>query len=622
MMDQVKIRSVFQNSGVTTALLVDDAYDEVANYAYEDLERGFQLFEEREALADAFVAAGGAAPVDAADLDAQLKASPALVDTLRTADEAALPELHALARAVFQVEHLDKIGQRKPLEDLKRLLEGLGVEATAVGSAGPGAEAQKYPLIFMDYFLGEKGAPSVEKSRDRIMEIVGRYLPEEMPIVVLMSSELNKEKLALEFRDSAGLLGCQFKFVMKGEFEGDGIEFVSSLADLVQFLNQSRTIGGFVDAWKVALVTAGEQFGKDVLKLDLQDYFQIHAKMGPLAARRFGDHMSGLFDGYLRKLVEDQPTLLSASAKMNALEFDEVPPSPFSPSEMVAALSHASAFQSLPFEPAGDDAQKPALELGDVFLRDIGRGSARKTEVCVIISQACDLEHGKSGTVLLVNGVVTKRTAKKRSSAAEGRPILRIDLFQHDKEDLIIEWDAGDLSTYLVSAFGQEMARMGYAKVARLRPVQALALQQKFAAHLTRVGLPDSPPPYRYPAVEVWYQGAAGKVQLLPRPIPASKQLACVIGDEKPHAVLQETLFTQVREALAKLPEGGLDTVKLEKVRKIFSDVDQTRALRNSALLNSAAVHGLVSVIDREFAYAKGDALPKGCWLAIVLNDA
>lgn len=453
------------------------------------------------------------------------------------------------------------------------------------------------------------------------MEIVGRYSPEEMPIVVLMSSDLNKEKLARDFRDQAGLLGCQFKFVMKGEFEGNGIEFVSSLADLIQFLSQSRTIGGFVEAWKVALLAAGEQFGKDVLKLDLQDYFQIHEKMGPSAARKFGDHMSGLFDGYLRKLIEDQPALRSAAAEMNALKFDEAPPSPFAPSKMIAALSHAAAFQSLPLDTGGAEQQRPALELGDVFLRDIGKNSSRRTEVCVIISQACDLEHGKTSTILLVNGVVTKRTAKKRSSTAEGRPILRIDLFQHDKEDLIIEWDAGDLSTYLISAFDQEMAKMGFAKVARLRPVQALALQQKFAAHLTRVGLPDSPPPYRYPAVEVWYLGPTGKVALLPKVVPASKQLACVIGDDKPHAVLQQTLLTQIREALAKLPAEELDATKLEKVRKTFSDVDQMRALRNSALANSAAVHGLVSVIDRETAFAKGDALPKGCWLAIVLHD-
>lgn len=165
MMDQVKIRSVFQKGGVTTALLVNDAYDKALEYVFEDLERGFQLFEERKALDEAFVAVGGTTPVDVGDLEAQLKASLALVDALCAAAEGEAPDLHALARALFQVEQLDKIGQRKPLEYLKRLLEGLGVEATAVGSAGPGIEAQKYPLIFIDYYLGEKGAPSVEKSR-------------------------------------------------------------------------------------------------------------------------------------------------------------------------------------------------------------------------------------------------------------------------------------------------------------------------------------------------------------------------------------------------------------------------------------------------------------------------
>ena len=143
----------------------------------------------------------------------------------------------------------------------------LDITPVKVGSAGPEDNGERCPLIFLDYYLGAKGPPSIEKSRNRIRDVTARYSGDEMPIVVLMSSDLNNEKHARKFRDKAELLGCQFKFVPKQQFKDAKIELVSSLAEIVKFLPQTRTLGQFVESWKSALEGAKEEFVTGIRQL-------------------------------------------------------------------------------------------------------------------------------------------------------------------------------------------------------------------------------------------------------------------------------------------------------------------------------------------------------------------
>jgi hypothetical protein len=614
-LDQAK--ALFAAIGVTTALVVDDVYDPFDLFEQEDLERAFVRFEADDELGGVFVGIGGNAPADPEDLGSQITANEGLAAALQEARLSEPGPLQELGNAVYgRVAH-DREGRLKPIGDLIAVLGDLGIETTTVGSDGPGGQgAPKFPLIFMDYYLGSKGTPSVEKSRERVEEIVSHYGPDEMPLVVLMSSELKKDKEAKKFREQAKLLGSQFKFAQKSEFESDNSEFVSSLAMMVRFLPQTRTIGAFVKAWSGALSDAVTEFNKAVMGLDLQDYFQIRTKLGEAAALRFGDHVSGLFDGYLRRLVEDRPGLKSATAAMNALSFADRPPSPFTPSETVVKMADAAAFQSLP-EPLPPQPGRLDVELGDIFLSDTGIGAKRVKKACVVISQACDLEHGKTQTVLLLKGIVTKRTGAKVDRAPGNRPIIRTDLFLHEGDNLIIDWDASDLLSLSVDGFNRRMQEMAFEKVSRLRSMQALALQQRFAAHLTRVGLPETPPSYRYPNVEVLIRRGGTKERLFD---PIKKGgVACVIGDERLEVVLQEQLLTRIKASLDVLDEANLDVAQLERTRELLGDWQQRQQLLSVALEASKAQVENIAIIDREAPMAAGDGLPKDAFLAISL---
>lgn len=605
-------KRIFAESGIQSALVIDDAFDEVAAYDPDDLERAFQLIEEDDDVADAWTALGPERPADPAAFEDAVTGNESVDRALREAREGDASPLQKLSQALYGPVADDRQAMREPLDALEAILTELDIEPVKVGSTGAVDGETKFPLIFLDYYLGEKGAPSVEKSRDRIREVTALYSVNESPIVVLMSSDMNKDKIARKFRDEAELLGCQFKFVPKQKFKDAKLELVSSLADLVSFLPQTRKVGQFVEAWKTALEGAKDEFETGIRQLDLYDYFMIRDKLGTNASGRFGDHMSSLFDGYLRRLVEDRAELRLATASLNEVTFEDRPPAPFIPSETVTRMTDAMAFQSI--DPALEE--DTPLGLGDVFIRDWGAGGGIRA--AAVISQACDLEQNKVGTLLLIQGQVTQRAGQRLSRNQSNQPILRTDLFRWQSKDLIIDWDAGELITVPISGLAQWRTETNYQRVARLRPLQALALQQLFANHLTRVGLPESPHPYRYPNIEI-YHGDGSKKAELTDSVPKKKQQACVIGDDQKHVWIEEQLISTIRTKLSELTVNTADKDELKKAREALDDFEKIQKLRHGQLKNGVLRIGNIAVRDSEAAMQNSDSLPKDVWLLINL---
>ncbi|PZU12824.1 MAG: hypothetical protein DI591_13680, partial [Citromicrobium sp.] len=557
-------------------------------------------------------ALGQERPADPAALEEALRADEEAYRVLSEAREGDPGPLQRLSQALFGPVADDRQAMREPLTALEEILGELDVTATKVGSAGVVGDDSRFPLIFLDYYLGDKGIPSIVKSRNRIQEVTALYSADDRPIVVLMSSDLNNEKTARKFRDEAELLGCQFKFIPKQKFRDAKLELVSSLADLVSFLPQTRKVGQFVEAWTTALEAAKNDFVTGIRQLDLYDYFMIRDKLGQNASGRFGDHVSSLFDGYLRRLVEDRAELRLATASLNKVTFDDRPPAPFIPSEIVTRIADAMAFQSID----ADQEKDSPLELGDVFIQERGRGG--ELRAAAVISQACDLEQNKTENLLLIRGTVTRRDGKKMSRNQSNQPILRTDLFRWDSKDFIIDWDASDLMTAPVLGIARWSDDNNFKRVARLRPMQALALQQLFANHLTRVGLPETPHPYRYPDIEIYRQDGNKKALLTPA-IPKKNRQACIIGDEKKQVVIDERLLALIRTKLAEIEVKPADEEGLKAAREALDDFEKVQELRHGPLADGTLKVGNIVIRDSEAAMQNGDSLPKDCWLLVNL---
>jgi hypothetical protein len=618
-MDYASIKPVFKQVAVDRALLIDDAYDPAPDLDVDDLQKGFRLVEAKAEIEQAYRDAGGAWPVDFTAFSGAVSTDgPVRTLMLGGLDAERKSPQYVLANAIYGQRQREHAAKRLPLDALSAVLRELDIEPAELGSKAT-AKGSKYPLIFLDYYLGEEGLPSVERSVEKIRSILESddYQDAEMPLVVLMSSVPPNGEAVDSFRRQAGLLGCQFVFVGKDKFTAAAFEIVSTLADRAAFLPQTRAMSRFIKAWKVSMERAVSAVADDTATLDLQDFYFIWRKAGEGRNMRFGDHISSLFEGLLRKQIEDDTSFQDATAAIADLSFGKMPPSPMVPSPTVARLAHASAFRDL--EPFPDDYTTPpkalGVDLGELFIAESRRGKPRqrRLDALMVISQACDLEHGNVGTILMVEGTVVERTAATRASSAAPHRRLRVDIFQFhnergEMEDLIIEWDAQRMKAYPVATFHADMRAGKYERVGRLRPLHALALQQKFASQLTRVGMPDTLPVYRYGALEVRIatpKGSDATTKIL-LTTSAPNRGVCVVGEEDKHVIVMASELELIRAALDHADPKDFAEGAIEKLRAELSDLKNFRDLLQVDLGKKASLQvGSVEVRDAELPVPK-----------------
>lgn len=604
-MDFATLRPLFENSQVQKALLIDDAFDPLPPVDEQDLQKAIALIEKDDDVERAWLDTGGKWPATLAEIGELVRTGTDVRNGLREA--LAAKERHPLkALARHLVGHASEVqaGKLAPLEALKKVLSEVGIEPSEIGSEGK--PDQKYPLIFLDYYLGDDDQPSVERSIERIRALLTDYGHDEMPIVVLMSSLEKNPDRAEDFRKRAELLGCQFKFVPKNQFATAAFEVISSLADRAEHLSQARDLSHFVKVWRDSLNNAIDTFTADIRSLDLQDFYFIWKKAGEGKNQRFGEHVSGMFDNYLRKLLEEQTALIKVQEKVSSIKFPKMPPSPSIPSATVARFAHASAFMDL--EPFPQDHVQPlGVALGDVFISESISGTGRRRQTVlsamIVISQSCDLEHGKVGTILMVEGTVQKRSAAKSTTTAGRERTLRLDIFHYrnsldEVEDFIIEWDAQKLKAYSVLTFHDDMRRGHFQRVARMRSVQALAMQQKFSAQLTRVGMPDAMPVYRYGGLEVFVRRARGGPWEQLATIQRDQRPACIVGEENPDLIITEDALARVRTALDEaVPADGADDA-MKGLQTELNNVANLRKLRQAKLGKGKVAIGSIQLTD------------------------
>lgn len=610
-MDYASIRPTFEKVAVNKALLIDDAFDP-ALIEEDDLMKGFELVETKDDVEAAFREAGGAWPTDFAAFSQSVTTDEPLKTVLMAGLEKGRKEpAFKLANAIFGQSRKAVAAKRAPLDALSAVLRELGIEPAELGSKQE-VDDRKYPLIFLDYYLGEEAAPSIERSVAKIKSVIADYTDDEMPIVVLMSSQPPGDEAVDKFRKNAELLGCQFLFVKKEKFTAAAFELVSTLADRAASLPQARVMSRYIKAWKGSLERAIAAVSEDIATLDLQDFYFIWRKAGDGKNRRFGEHISNLFEGLLRRRIESGDMLEEATDALSALSFDKIPPNTLIPSPIVARLAHASAFKDL--KPFPDDYASPpnplGIDLGELFISDsrVGTPRRRKLEARMVISQACDLEHGKVGTVLMIEGEVMERTATTRTSSNEAHRRLRVDIFQFqndkgDLEDLIIEWDAQRMLAIKVKTFHDEMRTGKFERVGRLRPLHALAMQQKFASQLTRVGMPDSLPVYRYGALEVRVAAKAGgattKVLLT---TSNARRTVCIEGEEQKHFLILAEELEGVRTALGKADPADYADGVIIKLREELNDISKFQQLLQVQLEKGKKKVGAIEFRDADEA--------------------
>ena len=133
--------------------------------------------------------------------------------------------------------------------------------------------------------------------------------------------------------------------------------------------------------------------------------------------------------------------------------------------------------------------------------------AAPPPDLFVIMNAQCDLAMSPNNdrtiantdSILLVPGRIRSLDEKGGDG---GKSVAVTPLFMqatvNESKGSWVEWDLGAMKTVEYGSFDQWMTQAGgHERIARMRPLHALAMQRLLADRGTRVGLPSTPPIYR-----------------------------------------------------------------------------------------------------------------------------
>lgn len=457
-----------------------------------------------------------------------------------------------------------KRGQLAPLIGL--LEKDLGLSCHCYGRDG-GENLPSADIIFLDLYLGQvEDDVAVERAITRIKEVVEqrRATP---PTVILLSQSPNISNVGPKVRDNAELLGCQFRMVKKDQL-ADSAKMVERLYDLEISHTDAMKINSFLLAWDEALTLAKREFLRSVRTLDLADYANVSSLILEAEGEPLGDYVLDLYDLHLHNTLEGDRELIQTARSMNDIRWSEYPPAQFMPSPEVVNMLEGTVFHNAErtnIETAGGEPL--TARLGDVYLGPEVQAAADGTtppRACyVVISQACDLQHGDADRILLLKGCLRPYMPDQ---VAKKATVQRTPLITIGQARFILEWDLLAPETWMLSDIAAKTEE-GFCKIRRFRSSFALQIQQSFLGRLGRVGTMAALPGRHPVGVKVFLQNRNNKAILLAQAHVEDDKAVSLIGRTERGAniewlLLSETLLDEVRENLlavdnALLPGGN-----------------------------------------------------------------
>lgn len=629
-----ELKAILAAANITKALIVDDAIDDtpLAADLSSDGAQWTQFFDDlsgpdRKALTAAFP--------DYADTEAEdLQKSDRFVQCLWINKDLIAPklsqELFARYRADMQADMLH-------LDTLKTLLEGAGLICKRVGRDFV-ADVADADIVFMDLFLCSAQRPDdIKVSIDGLAK--GIYARKtKPPLVILMSRSNRLEEKRAEFREGTKLFESTFRILVKADIQVDGVvqRLVGRLATHYQ---KSLKLSEFVNAWEEALDGAKNQTTKLIRRLGLSDLAQINHLLLSAEGEPMGSYLVDVFDKVLQHEIEGNANIINSALALNQMDTSRFP-APFIPgaNDLLELVEHSlfhhrarlklpgaidssvsfgdvlrrkpaaptSRFASDSFDSAdiAPDAASPELAANN---KPIIPPDITDNMVIAVLSPACDLARGQLKRVLLLAGELVTLKTEIWNAKSDGARTPVFDMGDGIRRS--IKWDLKHVHTLshaeLNEILDQEHAL--FEKVARLRDLHALELQQKLLSSMGRVGLAAPMPATHLVRIEAFTVGDDKKLRKLNITSLADGGV-CFIGRNSVGDKPQEKLILTERaceDICRAIDQVDPETVHV-KSRDIFKAIQKSNVLLQT--LEQGITIGNTSS-DRfvEFASADGN---------------
>lgn len=567
------LQALLADQHITTALIVDDAYDLVPKAndlgADDDAWSNFiaDVGADREILVEAFPAFE--------QLDAhQLRQSDEFVAAVWAAREKLRPELFSLLFAGYeQATRSD----REFLTRLEDALRTIGITPTPCGR-NVGIAESSASIIFADLFLDAAQQPAdIEQSLERLKPLLaGRE--GNPPLVVLMSrSDLLEDKKA-DFRDRAKLLGAMFRVYRKADLlKGSNLE--RALQRLALHRPDAARVADFLHCWEEGLQAASERFLKGVRRLDLSDYAQIREVLLAFEGQPLGSYLLDVFDRILQHEIEGDQNTIKAAEELNNINPAAYPAPHIAGSPDLQDLVYRTIWQNpMRLVVKATFAEIP-VGFGDLLVKQSILTNAEistetEPDAFVVLTPACDLvRYDGAKRILLLSGKLSNLTPK--TWTYKGAPLKTPIVVLPGERRMWVRWDVKDIRTLLPSEIAALVGTSGtYKIVLRLRESHALELQQRLLTDMGRVGLVAQMPATFPVGLSANYMATDNRLQAIPLSIASVDGGVCYVGrdshgNENTRLVLTEPAIDELLTAIQGIVEDAVHSSSRETLKRL-----------------------------------------------------
>jgi hypothetical protein len=534
------------NYGIKRIAIIDDAYDLPVRSDFAGSDALEQFFAEVDSDAEA--------RAELETIDVKLNDANDLTDEILRVLFDKRQSLVASRRYCDRLFRLveEKLSELKPLYD--SLKGDLGLEVDRFGAKDELTDLTT-KVIFIDYYLG-LGQDAHEVAKSIARQTYGKYENEpSKPLIILMTSREISEEMIAAFRDESGLLGGTFYFVHKKDFSNKD-KLHLKIGAWAMAMPYSEKIQTFVNTLQRVINNVADQFIRDIRKLSVDDYGYIQKLSLHEDGQPLGDYMLWLYSAYFGKILFEAPDVREQQEVIDAMAFDDLPPSQIKPSLQLAEIYKSALFatvEDVGIHPHDEkDSQIMYLHLGDLFMKD------GDSEVWMVLNAQCDLEFAPDAvrkpkperSILMISGRL-----RLLSDALDdiARRLPRTELFEHGGTAYRILWNTKKIHSPSHGEFKEWKEKFEYKRIAQLRLPYALEVQRAFAADLTRVGMPVAPPIYLPITLQLLCMNGTGRIEVLQE---TSGGAHLFLTRDSQLCLLTEDFVSQIKIKITNAKEG------------------------------------------------------------------
>lgn len=387
--------------------------------------------------------------------------------------------------------------KRDALAGLEDFLESQRWRVTRVPKFDPTAlDVTGCQIIFLDFYL--KGELGSERSLSRAAELADLIIDarqkgtlKHYPLVVLMSSRPGAADHQGTFKEHTGLRADFFCFVEKNQIAQ---QIAPKLKRMLEGYDGKQSWAHMLDEFWLGALRAAIMLRQNLSMIEPSEIALLHEAELAVEEARLPDYLSWLISESLASRLLEDAGVRALGAQLPDLIGHSAFPGTVPPGSRLAEM-HMRSGMRLDITDDLPETRSSPVQLGDLFARLNGDGAPK--EFLLVVDQSCDLARPNSSqkTAVLCLRCVPQEISDVALAfyrTAYGSVDLVSMTSDEGKKYYLASWDLVNPTTPELRELS--LRKGGIKRLARLKPVAALARQEDLTQRVGRIGQPVAPP--------------------------------------------------------------------------------------------------------------------------------